>query len=53
MSKYIEEIVISLLGSYLDIIFDFVYAATDNRYADGNDIRLVNLGPVFYLVVIS
>ena len=36
----------SLLNSYLDLNFDVVHAATNNRYADGNDIRLVNLGPV-------
>ena len=37
---------ISLLNSYLDLIFDVVHAATNNRYADGNHIRLFNLGPV-------
>ena len=26
--------------------FDVLHAATNNRYVDGNDIRLVNLGPV-------
>ena len=41
-----EDSVISLLNSYLDLNFDVVHAATNNRYADGNDIRLVNLGPV-------
>ena len=45
--------VISLLGSYLDINFDLLHAATGNGYADSNDISLVNLGPIFYLVVIS
>ena len=34
-----------MLDSYLDLNFDVVHAATNNRYADGNDIRLVNLGP--------
>ena len=38
--------VFSLLDSYLDINFDVLNAATNNRYADGNDIRLVNLGPI-------
>ena len=37
---------ISLLNSYLDLNFDVVHAATNNRYAHGNDIRLVNVGPV-------
>ena len=41
-----EDSVISLLNSYLNINFDVLNAATNNRYADGNDIRLVNLGPV-------
>ena len=41
-----EDSVISLLNSYLDLNFDVVHAATNNRYADGNDIRLVNLGPI-------
>ena len=41
-----EDSVISLLNSYLDLNFDVVHAATNNRYADGNDIRLVNLGLV-------
>ena len=41
-----EDSVISLLNSYLEINFDVVHAATSNRYVDGNDIRLVNMGPV-------
>ena len=41
-----EDSVISLLNSYLNLNFDVVHAATNNRYADGNDIRLVNLDPV-------
>ena len=41
-----EGSLISLLNSYLDLNFDVLHAATNNRYADNNDIRLVNLGPV-------
>ena len=41
-----EDSVISLLNSYLDLNFDVVHAATNNRYADNNNIRLVNLCPV-------
>ena len=41
-----EDSVISLLNSYLELNFDVLDAATNNRYADGNDIRLVNLGPI-------
>ena len=40
-----EYSVISLLTSYLDLNFDVIHAATNNNYADDNDIRLVYLGP--------
>ena len=39
-----EDSVISLLNSYLELDFDVLHAATNNRYVDGTDIRLVNLG---------
>ena len=32
-----------MLNSYLDLNFDVVHAATNNRYGVNNDIRLVNL----------
>ena len=41
-----EDSVISLLNSYLELSFDVLHAATNNRYVDGIDIRLVNLGPI-------
>ena len=41
-----EDSVISLVNSYLDLNFDLLQAATDNRYADVNNIRLDNLGPI-------
>ena len=41
-----EDSVISLLKTYLDLNFDALHAASGNRYADKNDIRLVNLGPI-------
>ena len=41
-----EESVISLLNSYLDLSFEVIKRADNSRYANGNDIRLVNLGPV-------
>ena len=41
-----EDSVISLLNSYLELNFDVLQAATNNRYVDANDIRLVNLGPI-------
>ena len=41
-----EDSVISLLNGYLDLNFDIVHAATNNRYTDGTDIRLINLGAI-------
>ena len=41
-----EDSVISLLNSYLELNFNVLHAATNNRYVDGNNIRLVNLGPI-------
>ena len=45
-----EDSVISLLNSYLDLYFDVLHAASNNRYADKNDIRLVNLGPIAFSI---
>ena len=41
-----ENSVISLLNNYLELNFDVLHAAANNRYVDGNDIKLVNLGPI-------
>ena len=41
-----EDSVISLLKSYIELDFDVLHAGTNNRYVDGNNIRLVNLGPI-------
>ena len=42
-----EDTVISLLNSYLDLNFDVLHSADhDNRYAEGDDKRLVNPGPI-------
>ena len=41
-----EDSVVSLLNSYLELNFDVLRADNSNRYLDGNDIRLVNLGPI-------
>ena len=35
-----------MLNSHLDLKFDVVQSATNNRYAHNDDIRLVNLGPI-------
>ena len=41
-----EDSVFSLLNSHIELNFDILHAATNNRYVDGNDIRLVNLGTI-------
>ena len=33
-------------NSYLELNFDVSHAATNNRYVDGKDKKLVNLGPI-------
>ena len=35
-----------MLNSYLGLNFGVVHAATNNRYADNIDIKLVNLGAI-------
>ena len=41
-----EDSVISLLNSYLELNFDVLHAATNNRYVDADDSRLVNLAAI-------
>ena len=41
-----EDSVNSLLGSLLRLNLYVLHAATNNRYKDGDDIRLVNDGPI-------
>ena len=41
-----EDSVISLLNSYLDSNFEVIKKADNSRYGNGNDIKLVNLGPI-------
>ena len=41
-----EDSVSSLLNSYIELKFDVLKATTSNRYADADDIRLINLGPI-------
>ena len=43
-----EDSIISLLNSHLELNFDILHAADNNRYVDANDIRLVNLGPIAF-----
>ena len=41
-----EDSVSSLLYSYLELNFDVLQAASNNRYVDTSDFRLVVLGPI-------
>ena len=41
-----EDSVISLLNSYLELNFDVLLAADNNRYVNADDIWLNNLGPI-------
>ena len=44
-----EDSLISLLNSYIDLNFDVVHGVNNDRHADNNEIRLVNLGPIALL----
>ena len=46
INKPREDSVISLLNSYNELNFNVLKAATSNRYADTDDTRLINLGPI-------
>ena len=41
-----EDSFISLVKSYLDLIFDILHATANNRYVDKNDISLFNLAAI-------
>ena len=41
-----EGSVISLLNGYLDLNLEVIKKADNSSYANGNDIRLINLGPI-------
>ena len=41
-----EDSVVSLLNSFLDLNFEVIKIADNSRFANGNDIRLINLGPI-------
>ena len=41
-----EDSFISLLNTYLDLNFEVIKRADNSRYANGNEMRLVNLGPI-------
>ena len=40
-----EDSFFSMLNGYLDLNFEVFEKADNSRYANGNDIRLVNIGP--------
>ena len=46
INKPREDSDVSLLSSYLHLYFEVVKRAHNSRYANGNDIRLVNLGSI-------
>ena len=41
-----EDSVNTVSNSHIDVNFDVSHAATNNRYADDDSIRLINLGPI-------
>ena len=41
-----EDSVISLLNSYLDLNFEVIKKAVNSRYANGSDMKLINLAPI-------
>ena len=41
-----EGFVVSLLNSCLDLNFEVIKKADDSMYGNGDEIRLVNLGPI-------
>ena len=46
-----EDSVISFLNSYLDLSFEVIKKDDNSRYANGKDIRLVNLGPISLFII--
>ena len=46
INKHRKRSVISFLNSYLDLNFEVIKKADNSRYGNGNDIKLVNLGPI-------
>ena len=46
-----EDSGISLLISYIELGFDVIKAATGNRYAVGDNIRLINVGLIAFFSV--
>ena len=46
-----EDSVISLLNSYLDSNFVVIKKTDDSRYANGNDLKLVNLGRIALFII--
>ena len=48
MNIFMTDSVISFLNSYLELNFDVLEAASNNRYVDTSDIRLVFLGPIAF-----
>ena len=43
-----ENSVISLMNTFLDSTIEFIETADNSRYANGNDLRLLKLGPIAF-----
>ena len=43
-----EDSVVSLLNSFPDLKFEVIKKTDDSRYGNGNDINLLNLGPIAF-----
>ena len=50
IKKPTEDSAFCLLNSYHDLNFDVIHAISHDRYADGEDIRLISLGPIALLI---
>ena len=46
-----EDSLISLLKSYLELSFDVLHAATNNRYIDADDMWLINLAAIAFFSI--
>ena len=49
-STYLEDSCISLLRSCLDLNCEVIKKTDNSRYANGNDLKLVNMGPIALII---
>ena len=43
----------SLLKSYLELNFEVLKRVDNNRYGDGKDLKLINLGPTAFAAILN